>query len=180
MEARFREDGITIGCTKCEMDFTNPDVPSGILDGHPKEDVPLVVDRWLKRVLHSLDYGFCELCDGSVAATVYLPDDPDAPEWVDGEQFDARVRYDCPRCNETFDSMIPAFVVVHPAVVRFLCERGIDIRTTPMWEFDWIRPRTTTVLSEDPLRVEVPITAADETHRFVFDADLELVAERDN
>lgn len=178
METRFREDGITVGCDDCDMTFANPDVPPGILEDRSREDAPAVVDRWSKQLMHAMTYGFCDCCDGPVEETVYLPDDDVAPDWVDGEQFDVRVRYDCGRCSQRWDSLIPAVVVAHPAVAGFHHEHGVDVRKTPMWELDWLRAGAATVVNEDPLRVEVPVTVDDETRVFTFDADLDVVDDR--
>ncbi|KZN25170.1 hypothetical protein A4G99_01195 [Haladaptatus sp. R4] len=179
MEARFRDAGITIGCTDCTMDFMNANVPAGALEGWSREDVPSVVDRWMKRYLAALDHGFCDFCDGRIERNVYTPDDEIAPEWVQGNRFEARVIFSCHRCTHQADSMIPYLIPIHPAIDSFHFEHGINVRETPMWELDWLHPGITTLTSEDPIRLEIPVTLDSETRTFVFDADLDFVTTRE-
>jgi len=178
MSARFRDDGITIDCDDCDMIFTNPEIPPGVLETRSREEAPAVVDRWMKAYLHVQTYGFCPYCDGSVEASVVRPGDDLAADWFDGERFDVRVVHRCHRCHHRADSMVPFAILAHPAVVGFHHERGVDLRETPVWELDWFRSGIATLANDDPLRFEVPVRIGGVTRTFTFDADLDVVDER--
>lgn len=178
MEIRLTEDRVRVTCQECESDYTNIDVPPGVLDGWPREEVPAVVDRWLKQLTQGTEYGFCRNCDGHLERTVYAASDDDAPAWVREEDLDAIVGFECHRCGANWHSIVEVTILTHPAVAAFHYEHGVDLRTTPYWDLDWLDPSLATVASEDPLRIEVPIALDDETRVFVFDADLDVVDER--
>ncbi|WP_115862879.1 winged helix-turn-helix domain-containing protein [Halorussus litoreus] len=179
MELRFEDEKIEMECRECEETYTNIPIPAGIFEDVAPEDAAKVVDSWLKRLHASADYGFCPNCDGRLDRTVRLQDDEDAP--VDFEADDeAFAHYDCGRCGFGWYSSFPSAVVLHPALVGFHFENGVDVRTTPFWDLDGLEPGATTVESRDPLRVAVPVTIDGATTVFTFDADLELVEQRRN
>lgn len=179
LETRFDEDQILITCRECGFDVTTPEIPPGILDGVDRERAPAIVDQWLRRNYVSAAYGFCPKCDGQVDRTLTLPGEEAAPDWFEGDIAPATLVTTCSRCGHWWHSVIEHAVLTHPAVVAFHFDHGVDLRETPTWDLDWLEPNTATVTDEDPLRVAVPITVADETRRFVFDRDLDLVAETD-
>lgn len=180
MAARFREDGVAIECTDCGMQYTDPDVPSGIVEG--SEDVATAVERWSRRNAASIGYGLCQYCDGPVEWTLCLPGEEAAPDWFDAESsevegLEATAVYDCDRCGEFQHAIPPLAILTHPAVMGFHYDHGIDLRETPAWELPWLAVDLATVVSEDPLRVEVPITLEGERLTLTFDRDLSVVAE---
>lgn len=181
METRFRDDGIEIQCRECDSSYTNTPIPAGIFDGVAPEDVPPVVDRWLKRIHSTADYGFCHNCDGEVDFTIVVAGGENVPEWLDEEGADeeeAAVRYECERCNTNWYSSFSYYVVFHPAVVGFYYEHGVDVRTTPYWDLDGIGPDAATVVSREPLRIDLSVALGAETAVFTFDEDLNVVEER--
>lgn len=178
METRFRDDKIEIRCRECDSNYTNTPIPAGIFEGVAPEDAPAVVDRWLKRIHSTADYGFCHNCDGSLTVTVVVEGDEKAPDGLGEDGVEAAVCYECDRCGFDWYSSFPFVATLHPAVVGFHHERGIDVRTTPFWELDWIEMDAAAVETRDPLRVEVSVTLDDETRVFAFDADLNVVEER--
>ncbi|WP_246045717.1 winged helix-turn-helix domain-containing protein [Halorussus ruber] len=179
MAVEFRDDGVEIRCGECEETLTNTSVPAGILEGVAPAEVPEVVDQWLKRVHAAADFGFCSNCDGRFEAGLVVAGQPDAPDWLDGEEKPrATVRYECDRCGFEWTSFPPSAVLLHPAVVGFHYDHGIDVRETPLWDLDWLGIDVMSVESADPPEVEISVTLDGETATFTFDADLNLVAER--
>jgi hypothetical protein len=178
MEVRFEEDRVIVTCRGCGLDFTNFDISPGVLEGWSRADAPAVVDRWLKRVHDTAEYGFCPTCDGRVDRQVYAATSPDAPDWVrEEDDLEAVVHYDCARCTMSWNTVVPLAVLVHPALVAHHYEHGIDLRRTPYWALDWLDSGLASVVDDDPLRVEVPVTLDGDRRTFTFDADLDLVEE---
>ncbi|WP_158056825.1 DUF7351 domain-containing protein [Halorussus halophilus] len=176
MKLRFRDGGVKITCPDCG-DYTDFDVPPGVFEAWPREEIPSVVDRWLDRMHWSAEKGFCPNCDGRFDRSVHAATDDDAPEWVRGTDFEAIVAYGCRRCGDSWTTVVPIVVLTHPALVAFHYEHDIVLRETPPWDLDWLRPPMATVANERPLRVEVPVTIADERRVFTFDETLDVVEE---
>lgn len=177
VELRFHESKLSVTCRECGIDFMSMDVPPGVLEGRSREDAPGVVDRWLKRTNVALDHRLCYNCDGGIDRGVVVPG-VDAPEWLADDDRDAVVVSDCGGCGSTWQQSVPNAVATRPAIVGFLHGHGVDARATPLWSQRWLASATTTVVSEDPVRVEVTVEAGDEVLVATFDRDLELVAER--
>lgn len=179
METRFEGDTVRITCTECGMDFTNLEVPPGVLEGVPRKDAARVVDRWLKGMSATNEHGFCATCEGRVDRRVYATGDPDGPDWLGDEGvLDTIVRYDCRRCSERFHSIVPVAVLFHPAVVGFHYDHGVDLRETPAWDLDWLEPGLATVTQSAPLRVEVSMTLEEETLALTVDRSRDVIDER--
>lgn len=177
MELRFRGDKIDIRCRECEETYTDTPIPAGIFEGVAPEDAAAVVDRWLKRLHATADYGFCPNCEGELDRALLLPDDEGAPADLDADD-EPLAHYDCTRCGFGWYSSLPFAVVLHPAVVGLYHDHGIDVRTTPFWDLDGLEVDAATVGSRDPLRVDVTVPLGDEVRVFTFDRDLDLVDER--
>lgn len=176
MVLRFPGDKVEMQCEECGQTYTNTPIPAGIFEGVTPERAPSVVDRWLKRLHSTADYGFCPNCDGRLDRSVRLPGDEDAP--VDFEADDeAFAHYECIRCGFGWYSSFPFVVVFHPAIVSLYHDHGIDVRKTPFWDLDGLEAQAATVRSEDPLRVDVSVNIGDETVVLTFDDDFELVGE---
>lgn len=176
MKLRFRDGGVKVSCPDCG-DYTDFDVPPSAFKAWPREEIPAVVDRWLDRMHWSAEKGFCPNCDGRFDRSVCAATDDDAPEWLRGTDFEAIVGYECRRCGDSWTTVVPIVALMHPAVVAFHYEYGIDLRETPPWDLDWIRPKLATVTNQRPLRIEIPVTIEDETRVFTFDESLDVVEE---
>jgi predicted RNA-binding Zn-ribbon protein involved in translation (DUF1610 family) len=181
MVARFRADGIAIECPGCGMQYTDPDVPTGIVEGRPPETVATAVELWARRNDLSAGYGFCHYCDGPIDRQLCLPDEGIAPEWFTEDadpDLAATAVHDCKRCGEFWHAAPPIAVLTHPAVIGFHHDHGIDLRETPSWELPWLSADLGTVVAEDPLRLELSIELDDERVTFTFDRELSVVSEK--
>ena len=177
LEARFRDLNVRIACTECGFKITNPQIPPGILEGYSPADAAAVVDRWMKSGLHVVEYGFCEYCGGRMESTVVPIDDTETEDDTERD-FDVVARYECARCGTSITGIVGVSLLTHPAVVAFHYEHGIDVREVPFWQLDWLELGSATVIDDDPLRVEVPITLEDETLTLVVDESEDVVEER--
>ncbi|WP_435364056.1 winged helix-turn-helix domain-containing protein [Haloarchaeobius sp. DYHT-AS-18] len=179
MQLAFEVDRIRIDCPDCGEQFTNIEVPAGVMDGRSRGEAPAVVDRWLKRHIHISEFGFCATCDGPLSRQVLARTDPDAPEWlVDSDDWAVAVRNECGRCGKRTHSDLGAGLLAHPAIVSFLHDHDIDVRERPLWDYDWLAVKTASIEQEDPLRVELSFTLDDERLVLLLDRELTVVEER--
>jgi hypothetical protein len=91
-----------------------------------------------------MDAGICPVCLGHAGGT--LATDPPA------------VTFACARCGMHAGTGVQGVVLDHPAVVAFHHDRGVDLRTEPLWTLDWLfDPGSLTVFETDPPRVRVTV-----------------------
>jgi len=178
LAAEFRPARLRIYCSECGFVHTEPQVPPRLFEHWDRSDAATVVDRWTKRIEFSAAVGLCHYCDGRVDRVIRLPDEQEAPDWFEGEVAAATVVTECRRCGHWWHSILPVAAVVHPAVVAFHHQHGVDVRDTPFWNLEWLAPGMATVVSESPLRVDLRVTLDGETRVFGFDRDLDLVEVR--
>lgn len=176
--ARFRDHGVTIDCPGCETTFTNPETPAGLFADHPVEDAPKLVAQWNRLRATAVEASLCPNCYGHVDNRLELSGDPDTTDWVADSGLLGMVFSECSRCGWTFNAAVQFAVLTHPRVAAYHHEHGVDLRTTPPWELDWLEPGRGSIESRNPVRIALPIPLDDETREFVFDADLELVEVR--
>lgn len=178
LEIKFQPGGIRISCQNCSRNFTNITIPPGILEGVPTKDAPEVIDQWLKRFLLTLQYGFCGNCNSRSSRSLRLSDADDSPVWMTEVGVEVVISYQCPRCGGSWHIALESAILMHPPVINFHHRHGINLHETPVWTLDWLRKGATTVVSQNPLRVEVEITAADSTLLLRYDEELNVVEER--
>jgi DNA-binding transcriptional ArsR family regulator len=168
----FEENLVRIACGDCDRNVISLHMPAGAFEAYPREKWPLVAERWTRLEFETARAGFCPTCRGPVDYRVVLED----TELHD--VFEAAVEYSCRRCSLSMSANPASSVVPHPAVVGFHHEHGIDIEETPVWELEWpVRP-TGEVVSESPVRVEVPIELGGDRLVLVLDGDAAVVEER--
>lgn len=174
----FEDHRVRVSCDFCGFDVTAPEMSPGALEGRPRSEIPHAVNAMLYRHLFAGYYGYCRFCDGPVDREVLLADEDAAPNWIDGEVFEAIVDYDCRNCGYRWPATVPAAFVLHPAVVAFHHDHGIDLRETHFWNLPWRESvGIASVLERDPIRIAVPMTVEMETAVFVVDGDLKLIEE---
>lgn len=177
IEATLRDAGVTVDCVDCGRVYTNPDVPPGIFEDWPDEEIPRVLGRYLRRGDAVAAHGFCTNCEGRVDRVVAAPGDAAAPDWFDGEGADAVLVTECRRCGDWWHAALPIAALVEPPVVAFHHEHGIDLREHPPWTLDHLEIGAST-LTEEPRRVQIPMELDGDARTFVFDGGFEFVEER--
>ncbi|MFB6139518.1 MAG: winged helix-turn-helix domain-containing protein [Halosimplex sp.] len=170
--ARFDDDLVRVACDDCERAVIGLPVPPGAFEDYPRSEWPAVAERWTRGAFESAERGFCRTCHGPVRSEVEV--DPDGVF----EPFDAAVRYICQRCGAEVRASAGASVLFAPAVVAFYHERGVDVSETPMWEFDWAVRPSASVVSEDPVRVEVAVEHEGARLVLTLDGKGDVVGER--
>ena len=168
----FEGSRIRIACEDCERDVISLNMLPGALEPYPREEWPLVAERWTRRELEMVRAGFCPTCRGPVDSEMRV----DQSDLVD--LFEAVVTYTCRRCTMEMSANAATSVVPHPAVVGFLHDHGVDVGGTPLWKLEWAVSPTGRVVSSDPVRVEIPIEADGDRLVLVLDGHASVIDER--
>lgn len=183
LATHLEDGGVYVACEDCDARFNPVEIPPAVLEGYSLDELHDLVDRWVKRQVTAAQYGFCSRCDGKM--TEYIEEvveekaaaDPEAVPLVD-LPLDVIVKQECSRCGERRLALVGAAATLHPAVVSFHYEHGIDVRETPLTDLEWLEMGIASVESTDPLVVSVPVTLDDDTLVVAFDEEFTLVDER--
>lgn len=167
-------------CTACDGAWTVYDDVSGVLSVAPvlwpagaRERSPTELYRaqstWLKHRIMSTIEGACSHCSGPTTVTAHVCADH---ELVDGRRcphcgtiFDVRFEHVCSVCVHFAVAPTAVHLLAHQPVAAFYHEHGYD-NSVP-WGHEWLRIETETiadqtVVSEDPLAIEVDVVADDD------------------
>lgn len=172
--------GVSLRCESCDIRYNQLEVPPRAIAGHEADSIYRLVDRWVKRWLTTASYGFCPRCDGPMDRRVLVTDDPadwpgQIPAWVDDLPIEAVLRFGCQRCEEERYAHVASAAALHPVIMAEHIDHGIDIRTEPLFELDWLGLDVTTVVSREPLRVRVPVSLDEKAIDATFDREFSLV-----
>lgn len=156
-----------VGCSACgERVLEWPFDPGGVADRTPRE-VAAAFDRRTRLFWRCALDGVCPFCAGRVDRTLVGAAGPTGPcvgVVEDLDRYDehfardhpAVVDLDCRRCS--FYSFVPVGVVLltRPRVTGRLCDRGLDVRETPLWALGFVVDATAVSRREaDPTAVAV-------------------------
>jgi hypothetical protein len=163
------DDGILrIRCPEHGDVFSNT-VPPAVAIGRDIDAIHIAAERDVRRTVEQARDGICPECFGRIDVTIPAGgtghEEP-APVGADSE--DILARFECQRCQLSFDAEVHWLPLDHPAVVAFYYDHGIDIRPRNHVDFDGI---SHAIVSEDPLRVRVKFTADDERLEVTIDGD---------
>ncbi|WP_276273466.1 DUF7351 domain-containing protein [Haloarcula litorea] len=172
----YEEYVARVGCLDCgDIVVAFPFDPGGV-EGRSDEGVVDAFDRRTRLCWRFAVAGVCPMCAG-VVRTGLAPEP--GPE-LDSHYTDdhpAVLAVDCRQCS--FYNYPPAGILLcyHPAVAGWFADRGIDLRTTPLWALDFVAdPDRVAVEREDPLGVTVTATAGGERLRVSLDESARVTA----
>lgn len=174
LEAEYDEEMIFVRCSSCGSMHTMGMFPPSRVVDRSDHEVLAAFDRWQRHDFWLSVDGLCPGCGGRITKTL-IRDARDMELHVDIDptefpQFDLGMKYQCTQCDGWDFGSPGNHLLAHPAVVAFHHDHGIDLTTVPYWELDWVvGTQQTTVLAEDPLRVQVTIPLDDEELRVTLD-----------
>lgn len=165
LSAHYGDERLTIECPDCGKRHGRYPFPPGGLNDRTREEVIIAFDQRVRH-LHCLAAdGVCPECGGRMSTE--LTRSPDG----------VRVVHRCEQCRHALDSTVGLGLLDHSAVVAFHREYGIDLCTTPYWEFAWcVDDAHTTIRSAEPWDIEVTIPLGGEHLRIALDGDLAVTA----
>ena len=165
LEARYADEVMTIECGRCAHRHGQYPFPPGGLNDRSHEEV---LDAFNQRVrhLHCLAAdGVCPECGGRMDTEIVR-----RPRKL---ELEIGVVHRCTQCRHEIHSAVGLRLLDQSDVVSFYREEGIDLPATPYWRLGWcVCDDFTTVLSEDPWRIQVRMPAGGEELRVTVDGDL--------
>jgi len=162
-----------VGCQACDERVLEwPFDPGGVADRTPHE-VADAFDRRTRLIWACALDGVCPFCAGRVERTlgdgttvsgrcIGVLEDLDRYDEYFARDHPAVVGVDCRRCS--FYSFVPVGVVLltRPRVTGHLWDRGLDVRTSPLWTLEFVvDPSTVEVRDRTPTRAAVTVTPDD-------------------
>ncbi|SNZ15232.1 Helix-turn-helix domain-containing protein [Natronoarchaeum philippinense] len=164
----YVDDTLTIGCTDCGAVQVSYPFPSGGLDDRTTDDLLEAFHHYVRHHYCLAADGVCPECTGAIETS--LVRDPDE------EDLDVAVEHVCQRCQYRLQSTVGVTLLDHAETLVFHANRGVDLNTEPFWNFDWcVSDHRTTVVSEDPLRVEVAIPCSGDELEVRIDDSVSVV-----
>lgn len=174
LHAEYEHEMVFVRCSACRTMHAMGMFPPGALAGRTGHEVLAAFERWMRCAFHLSVDGICSTCRGRTTGTlvrdpedvqIKVPVDP-----TDFPSFDLGIKYQCERCDVWDFGSAGEHILDHPAVVGFHRDHGVDPNTVPYWELDWVvTNERTTVVAEDPLRVQVTVPLDTEELRVTLD-----------
>lgn len=180
LAVRLDHQGVALQCRSCDFQYNRLGIPPRAIAGHDPDSLYSLIDRWVNRWVTTALYGFCPRCDGPMSHRLLVADDPSdwggsTPEWISDLPVEVVTEFSCGRCDEERYALVAFVAALHPTIAAVHLENGIDVRTVPLPELDWLSLGITTIDSEDPLHVRIEGAVGDETFTATFDRTLALV-----
>ncbi|MEM4782474.1 MAG: helix-turn-helix domain-containing protein [Halalkalicoccus sp.] len=170
LEARYRDEHVTIDCLDCGQRHGQYAFPPGGLTDRTDEEVAAAFDQRVRH-LHCLAAdGVCPACNGRMETTIRYAEECCL-------KLDLLVEHRCLQCRHELCSTPGLRLVEHSAVVSFYRDHGLDLGAIPYWQLPWcVSDEYVTVRSEEPWRLRVRIALDDEELRVDLDDDLAVQA----
>lgn len=93
--------------------------------------------------------GICSECQGRVEGEI---------EYGGSQPDHYHYHANCLHCGSRHGIPLGLYLISHPLVWEFYDEHGVDVRTIPFWTLDFATPGSESVVSTEPLRLQVEIT----------------------
>lgn len=188
------EDGVLYQvCTECEGITSEGDQPEGFLNGIPFDPAGLT-DRSVEELIAAAEItayrhmrtmyeGICSACSGPVDASLEVCTDHDSEGVCStcGRAPAYTVEFQCRVCKDFHGTTPDVLSVFHPSVIAFYYDHGVspkwharehdghDLVGEPDPEFE------TTLVSQNPPRVQVRITIDGDDRQLIFDETATVV-----
>lgn len=197
VEMRYREDKLTVRCTRCEgvvsgdfppgtyLSFDFP--PAGLKNRTPEEVLRTAHTLYDAKITPMME-GVCPECAGRTSVSITVCDDHDVSDGHVCRNCDSVneiwATYECEHCGYTRTCLVWFKLMNHPAVISFYYEYGNIQESVPFRKLTWenrpyVKDISETVLSEDPLRIQVTIPFQGETLHVTVDDAINVVDVRE-
>ncbi|RQH03396.1 winged helix-turn-helix domain-containing protein [Natrarchaeobius oligotrophus] len=141
--------------------------PAGATDRGMAMDALLDVASTLwQHTIESILEGICPYCHATVERRLAIDE---SSAWVHS------FRATCTTCGPLGGSHVAIAAVVHPAVISFCWERGVDVTTRPHWELPFVDDAAVTVASEEPTRLRVDVELEGDRLEVLLDETVSVV-----
>lgn len=180
LHGAYDQEMVFVSCSSCRAMHAMGMFPPGALVGRTALEVLDAFERWMRRSFDLSASGICSTCFGRTTGTlvrdaeeigIKAPVDP-----TDFPSFELGIEYQCERCDVWEFGSAGRHVLDHPDVAAFHRDHAVDPTTVPYWELDWVVTNEwTTIVAEDPFRIQVAIPLANRVLQVTMDETFEVV-----
>lgn len=167
LEASYENDQFVVRCPSCEETVLRFAFPPGVLEGRPREEFAETSSHWIRAQLSFTVNGICPNCAGTITHSITT--DPEHHNREIG------LEYDCERCKHHATATVGLHLSYHPAVIALYDDHDIDLNEGFLHSYVWNDDQSTTVRSENPWRMSVTISLADDELELIVDEELNVV-----
>lgn len=169
LEAHYEDELLAIECPDCGHGHGEYSFPPGGLHDRTDEEILEAFDQRVRHLHCLAKDGVCPECNGRMTTHIERGEDCCLGTSV-------RADHVCEQCNHELCSAVGLGLLDQSAIVGFYDDHGIVLSEQPYWRFEWcVDDRPVAILSEDPWRLRVDVTANDERLRVVVDEELSIV-----
>lgn len=171
LEATYEDEQVTIRCSSCDTLRTRFDFPPGGFDDRTIDELTRAFDGWIMGVLETITDGICFNCAGKT--TGRLRDEVEPPF----EDEPVYIEFTCERCNNRTTMSVNSYLLLHPVVIAFHYDHGIDVHKEYTWNLEFVHESNLRVSSENPLRIESILELNDDCLTLIVDENLTVHVE---
>jgi len=173
LEAFLSHQFFRIDCSACEKPVTGQPITPAQVKTHDDDALIRSVKRQSVEVAKQLRIGICPECGAHLSAGIIeVPGNP----LPDADSF--LVTSACEECLREYNSPLTYSVVHHPASIAFHWDRGVDVSSQGIWEFnehlykgDW----TSEQIESNPDEYEVVLRHESDAVRLVLDSTATVI-----
>lgn len=165
-DARFE-----ISCTECVSSIVHMPFPPGAVASYEEDSLKAAFDRWARSWNRLSSTGVCPECGSRMEGGF-------TEEHGDPTIGNVTVRYslDCTQCWMNGFLPIGCLLLEHPVVVSFYWDRGQDVRSSFIWEFEWaLSNEYQDVKKTEEDRVEIRIPVQNDELRITVNDSFDIV-----
>lgn len=169
LQASYTDEQFHIGCTACDESILDVFAPPSLVRGRTPAQALAAFERWSNgRVQQAHRHELCPYCGGPIERTLRTD--------LEKDRYDVLPAFECKVCTGTVTTSFGALAVADPVVEAFERSRDVQDRNRNYWEREqFVTEHHTTILSEEPWRVEVAFPATEEICRVVIDDQHRIV-----
>ena len=172
LRANYDDEQLAVACPDCGRGHGEYPFPPGGLHDRTDAEVLAAFDQRVRHLHCLAKDGVCPECGGRMKTHIERGGDC----CLDA---DLRAVNACRQCDHELCSAVGLSLLDQSDVVSFYRDHGLKLSDTPYWRFEWcVSDGPVEVLSEDPWRLAVGMTAGDERLRVEVDGELTVLDAR--
>jgi YD repeat-containing protein len=127
LAAVYEGDRFWVRCPECGRRATVAPFPPRALTNYETDRAPVAFDRYTMGSVLRAAENVCPWCASSLTASLQPSHDTwPAVDWV--------IRRECDHCQGWIHTRVYDLLRLHPAVISFYYERGVDVLNSSFWE----------------------------------------------
>lgn len=192
MEIGYQQERVTMYCFECpglyghtDSDESHPaesgtlgiiPLPPAGVEGRTAGEMHQVAEIWTATTMQRIARGVCSRCSGTIEHSIHVCETHDASEGTCdqcGMRLGATASAICTNCIFEMEAPVAGHLAVHPEVMAFMIEHGIDpVAPEGFLPYSAVDE---TIRTTDPFAARYTFTADEDTITLTVDDDLSVV-----